>query len=48
MIVSSARSASFCEGGSLVLLHAARVFDYFVITEIAFMDTQAHMKQLVD
>ena len=24
--------------GSVVLLHAARVFDYFVVIEIAFMD----------
>ena len=27
--------------GSVVLLHAARVFDYFVVIEIAFMDNQA-------
>ena len=26
--------------GSVVLLHAARVFDYFVVIEIAFMDAQ--------
>ena len=35
--------------GSVVLLHAARVFDYFVVIEIAFMDNQAQiLKQLVD
>ena len=33
-----ALSASFCACGSVVLLHAARVFDYFVVIEIAFMD----------
>ena len=33
-----ALSASFCACGSVVLLHAARVFDYFVAIEIAFMD----------
>ena len=27
--------------GSVVLLHAARVFDYFVVIEVAFMDNQA-------
>ena len=32
--------ASFCDVacGSVVLLYAARVFDYFVVIEIAFMD----------
>ena len=35
--------------GSVVLLHAARVFDYFVVIEIAFMDNQHRsLKQLVD
>ena len=36
--VSRALSASFCACVSVVLLHAARVFDYFVVIEIAFMD----------
>ena len=29
--------------GSVILLHAARVLDYFVVIEIAFMDNQAQM-----
>ena len=29
--------------GSVVLLHAARVFDYFVVIEIAFMNNQARI-----
>ena len=33
--------------GSVVLLHAARVFDYFVVIEIAFMDNQAQMTQTI-
>ena len=31
--------------GSVVLLHTARVFDYFVVTEIAFMDNQAQITE---
>ena len=34
--------------GSVVLLHAARVFDYFVVIEIAFMDNQAQITETVD
>ena len=34
--------------GSVVLLHAARVFDFiFVVIEIAFMDNQAQMTQTI-
>ena len=33
--------------GSVVLLHAARVFDYFVVIEIAFMDNQAQITQTI-
>ena len=33
--------------GSLVLLHAARVFDYFVVIEIAFMDNQAQITETI-
>ena len=31
--------------GSVVLLLAVRVFDYFVVTEIAFMDNQAQITE---
>ena len=31
--------------GSVVLLHAARVFNYFVVIEIAFMDNQAQITE---
>ena len=31
--------------GSVVLLYAARVFDYFVVIEIAFMDNQAQISE---
>ena len=31
--------------GSVVLLRAARVFDYFVVIEIAFMDNQAQITE---
>ena len=34
-------------GGSVVLLHAARVFDYFVVIEIAFMGNQAQIKESI-
>ena len=33
--------------GSVVLLHAARVFDYFVVIEIAFMDNQAQITETI-
>ena len=37
-----------CAGcGSVVLLHAARVFDYFVVIEIAFMDNQAQITETI-
>ena len=31
--------------GSVVLLRAALIFDYFVVTEIAFMDNQAQITE---
>ena len=34
-------------GGSVVLLHAARVFDYFLVIEIAFMDNQAQITKTI-
>ena len=33
--------------GSVVLLHAARIFDYFVVIEIAFMDNQAQITETI-
>ena len=33
--------------GSVVLLYAARVFYYFVVTEIAFMDNQAQITETI-
>ena len=33
--------------GSVVLLHAALVFDYFVVIEIAFMDNQAQITETI-
>ena len=48
--VSRARSASFCVQlvVQFVLLHAARVFDYFVVIEIiAFMDNQAQITKTI-
>ena len=33
--------------GSVVLLHAARVFDYFVVMEIAFMVNQAQITETI-
>ena len=33
--------------GSVVLLHATRVFDYFVVIEIAFMDNQAQITETI-
>jgi len=33
--------------GSVVLLHAARVFDYFVVIEISFMDKQAQITETI-
>ena len=33
--------------GSVVLLHASRVFDYFAVIEIAFMDTQAQITETI-
>ena len=35
------------QSGSVVLLHAARVFDYFVVIEIAFMDNQAQITETI-
>ena len=43
--VSAARSFCVQLGGSVVLLHAALVFDYFVVTEIAFMDNQTQINE---
>ena len=34
--------------GSVVLIHAARVFDYFVVIEIAFMDNQAQITETIN
>ena len=46
--VSRASSASLCAAcGSVVRLHAARVFDYFVVIEIAFMDNQAQITETI-
>ena len=33
--------------GSVVLLYAARVFDYFVVIEIALMDNQAQITETI-
>ena len=33
--------------GLVVLLHAAHVFDYFVVIEIAFMDNQAQITETI-
>ena len=33
--------------GSVVLLHATRVFDYFVFIEIAFTDNQAQITETI-
>ena len=33
--------------GSVVLLHAARVFDYFLLIEIAFMDNQVQITETI-
>ena len=33
--------------GSVVLLHAAHVSDYFVVIEIAFMDNQAQITETI-
>ena len=33
--------------GSVVLLYAARVFDYFVVIEIAFMGNQAQISETI-
>ena len=33
--------------GSVVLLHTARVFEYFVVIEIAFMDSQAQITETI-
>ena len=38
----------FCAAcGSVVLIHAARVFDYFVVIEIAFTDNQAQITETI-
>ena len=37
-----------CEAcGAVVLLLAARIFDYFVVIEIAFMDNQAQITETI-
>ena len=43
----SARFILCAACGSVVLLHAARVFDYFVVIEIAFMDNQAQIIETI-
>ena len=47
--VSRARSVSFCVqlAVQLFCLHAARVFDYFVVIEITFMDNQALINETI-
>ena len=49
---SPARSASFCVQlvvhAQFVLLHAAHVFDYFVVIEIAFIDNQAQITETIN
>ncbi|CAH3175673.1 unnamed protein product, partial [Porites lobata] len=38
----------FCAAcGSVVLNHAARVFDYFVVIEIGFMDNQVQITETI-
>ena len=45
---SPAHSRLLCAAcGSVVLLHAARVFDCFVVMEIAFMDNQAKITETI-
>ena len=34
--------------GSVVLLHAASVFDYIVLIEIAFMDNQPQITKIIN
>ena len=42
------RALGLCAAcGSVVLLYAARVFDYFVLIEIAFMDNQAQITEKI-
>ena len=46
--VSRALGCILCAAcGSVVLVHAARVFDYFVVIEIAFMDNQAQITETI-
>ena len=45
--LSSQIKVSRARSGSVVLLHAARVFDYFVVIEIAFMDNQAQITETI-
>ena len=43
-----ARLRTLCAAcGSVILLHAARVFDYFVVIEIGFMDNQAQITETI-
>ena len=45
---SKSPARSLCAAcGSVVLLHAVRVFDYFVVIEIAFMDNQAQITETI-
>ena len=42
------RALGFCAAcGSVVLIHATRVFYYFVVIEIAFMDNQAQITETI-
>ena len=41
------RSKSPARSWSVVLPHAARVFDYFVVIEIVFMDNQAQITETI-
>ena len=46
--VCKCHTPSLCAAcGSVVRLHAARVFDYFVVLEIAFMDNQAQITETI-
>ena len=46
--VKVSRALILCAAcGSVVLLYAARIFDYFVVIEIAFMDNQAQITETI-
>ena len=45
--ISGLFQSHFPVRSKFVLLHAARVFDYFVVIEIAFMDNQAQITETI-